>query len=324
MSRPTVSIALCTFNGELFIREQLTSLARQTRPPDEIMVGDDGSSDATCEIVEAVAREFSLSCDLVRNPVRLGYSANFDQTASRCSGDFVFFCDQDDVWWPEKIERHLAEFERAPDTLMVASDSANTDAHLVPTGTSHLRNQRFNRGHARRLARDPFRVHVGLRAVPGHAISVRREVVATALPTPEHWSYDTWIALWASACGPVVVLCEPLTWHRKHNRQTSGSPTFDLRRLALAPATPSGHEFDGELGRFRNARARILERVDTVREAPSKLRLIDEKICFLEARNAMRARPSRRFASILRQLLAGRYFRVGTGWLALARDLLGR
>ena len=93
----TVSVALCTYNGERFLQEQLDSIAMQTWTPDEVVVGDDGSSDSTLEILERWKQSVPFSVRIERNERNLGFAKNFESTLSRCTGDVVFLCDQDDV-----------------------------------------------------------------------------------------------------------------------------------------------------------------------------------------------------------------------------------
>lgn len=101
----SISIALTTYNGEKFIKCQLLSLIKQTRVPDEIIIVDDCSKDSTVEIIKSIIKEYSyINIKLFENNQNLGYSANFKKAISLTSGDYIFLCDQDDVWYPSKIE----------------------------------------------------------------------------------------------------------------------------------------------------------------------------------------------------------------------------
>src|SRR5881275_3323550 len=115
---PRISIALCTFDGAEFLWEQLESFLAQTRQPDELIVNDDNSVDETLELVERFAQNVPFKVSLQVNENTLGSTANFQQAVERCSGDFIFLSDQDDVWLPEKIEKMLAAFESRPTTAM--------------------------------------------------------------------------------------------------------------------------------------------------------------------------------------------------------------
>src|SRR5688572_16778447 len=99
----SISIAMATYNGATFLRQQLDSIAAQTVPPIEIHIGDDGSTDNTESIVAAFATRAPFPVRFFRNDNRLGYGANFIRTAQRCAGEWIAFCDQDDVWSPGKL-----------------------------------------------------------------------------------------------------------------------------------------------------------------------------------------------------------------------------
>ena len=97
-----ISIAIATYNGERFLREQLDSLYQQTRVPDEIIVCDDCSTDNTVSILEEYHQKYGLTYYV--NPTSLGVNKNFFKAISLCTGDFICICDQDDIWMPNKIE----------------------------------------------------------------------------------------------------------------------------------------------------------------------------------------------------------------------------
>lgn len=107
-----ISVCMGVYNGAEYIEEQLRTILNQTLPPDEVILVDDGSTDATVEIIERVAKEHPAgSCiHLTRNTENKGYPANFYYAQSLCTGDLVFLADQDDVWDLHKIERMAAIF----------------------------------------------------------------------------------------------------------------------------------------------------------------------------------------------------------------------
>jgi len=97
-----ISIALATFNGERFLREQLESLYAQTRLPDEVIVCDDASTDKTVFILEEYRQKYGLKYYV--NDSGIGCNKNFSKAMSLCTGDYICICDQDDIWLPQKIE----------------------------------------------------------------------------------------------------------------------------------------------------------------------------------------------------------------------------
>jgi glycosyltransferase involved in cell wall biosynthesis len=87
----TISIAMATFNGEKFLRDQLNSLSRQTHLPDELVVTDDCSTDQTVTVLKKFQSEAPFVVRLSVNEHRLGYAENFLRAASQCMGDLIAF-----------------------------------------------------------------------------------------------------------------------------------------------------------------------------------------------------------------------------------------
>lgn len=133
MTNLKISIALATFNGAQFLKEQLASLVEQTFVPAELVVTDDGSTDETLAILEGFADVAPFPVSVLRNEQRLGYGMNFLKAASLCSGDVIAFSDQDDVWLPAKLERLRKAFGHLQADF-VAHAAEVTDARLVRTG----------------------------------------------------------------------------------------------------------------------------------------------------------------------------------------------
>src|SRR5882762_9087557 len=98
-----ISIAMCTYNGARYLREQLDSIAAQTRPPSELIVCDDNSLDETREIVAGFAASAPFPVRLGVNEQNLGSIRNFERAIKLCEGDLIALSDQDDVWLPEKL-----------------------------------------------------------------------------------------------------------------------------------------------------------------------------------------------------------------------------
>ena len=100
-----VSVAMAVYNGELFLSEQLLSIMRQTHAVDEIVVCDDHSTDSTKDIVNQYVQKYPNICwKLFWNQKNIGFRKNFRQAIDACTGDIIFFCDQDDIWMENKVE----------------------------------------------------------------------------------------------------------------------------------------------------------------------------------------------------------------------------
>ncbi|MCJ7934333.1 MAG: glycosyltransferase [Chryseobacterium sp.] len=116
----TSSVALCTYNGENYIAEQLESILSQTKSVSEIVICDDGSTDGTLKILSEYTAQFPNLIKVYQNPENLGYIANFEKAMNLCSGDIVFLCDQDDRWYKDKTEAITSVFEKHPNINIVS------------------------------------------------------------------------------------------------------------------------------------------------------------------------------------------------------------
>ena len=113
------SVAMCTYNGEKYIKEQLESIIHQTLPPDEIIICDDGSNDHTISAIKETMRVWRGSWMLVQNEKNLGYKKNFQKAISLCQGDIIYLSDQDDVWDLHKMELMNQIFVECPEVVTV-------------------------------------------------------------------------------------------------------------------------------------------------------------------------------------------------------------
>ena len=110
-----ISVVMATYNGARYIVEQLDSIRTQSRPVDEVVIRDDRSSDGTVAIVEKYIERYGLAgWSIAVNERNLGYADNFHTAMAHATGDLVVFCDQDDVWLPDRIERMEACFAHDP------------------------------------------------------------------------------------------------------------------------------------------------------------------------------------------------------------------
>jgi len=133
-----ISIAMATYNGAQYLEAQLQSFVDQTRPPDELIITDDCSTDGTADIVYEFAKTAPFEVVFCRNEKNLGYCGNFNAALMQTTGDLVFLSDQDDVWFPEKIAYIAEVAERNPEMLVVMNDAALTDGGLNEVGLTKI------------------------------------------------------------------------------------------------------------------------------------------------------------------------------------------
>ncbi|MBU4539357.1 MAG: glycosyltransferase [Weeksellaceae bacterium] len=116
------SVAICTFNGEKFLKEQLESIIAQTVPVDEIIVCDDRSTDQTWKIIMDYQSKYPRIFKICRNENSLGVIKNFEKAINLCQNEIIFLCDQDDLWKPNKVETVLRYFKNNPGKEAVFHD----------------------------------------------------------------------------------------------------------------------------------------------------------------------------------------------------------
>ena len=218
MSRPLVSIALCTYNGERFLKKQIDSLLTQTYTNLQIIICDDASNDGTKAILETY-RDPRLT--MIFNPENIGYIKNFEKAMHLCDGNFIALCDQDDIWKPDKIDTMLNNID---DALLLFCDSELIDEYDKPLHKkiSDLRNlQNCN----------TLPGYVWSNCVWGHAILINKDLLTYTLPVPEGAKHDIWLGFTAACLGKIKYLPTPLTLYRQHTTsQTITLPVKAIRR----------------------------------------------------------------------------------------------
>lgn len=214
-----LSIALCTYNGEKFLREQLESLSAQTWLPDEVVVGDDGSTDQTAAILEEWAKTVPFRVEITRNPQNLGFAKNFEQTMLRCTGDVIFPSDQDDVWFPEKLETMARAFEENPDVGVMFCGRTLIDQDGKPL-SEHVKELYLNYHPTEASIYWAERVQEHPDSA-GCMMAARRSVVEKLFPFPSPWSHDMWIFIMAPFYTKIKTLPVPLMAFRRHTSNAS-------------------------------------------------------------------------------------------------------
>lgn len=212
------SLVLSTYNGARYVRDQLDSLVAQTLPFDEVLVSDDCSTDETAEIVRSCIRERGLNnWSLSVNPENRGWKRNFHDLISRASGDYVFLCDQDDIWLPEKVARMVEVMEAHSDIDLLACDVEP----FYEEGSQKLTDMYRTPGDGRVEA-----VKVDDRAVyvqrPGCSYCVRGSFIGQVKPYwDESWAHDAVLWMLAESKGSLALYRKPLVRFRRHGGNAS-------------------------------------------------------------------------------------------------------
>ena len=106
-----ISVVMATYNGEMYIESQLESIANQTLQPDEIIISDDCSSDSTVHIINQIKTKLKIPIKLFINEKNVGYINNFRKALSKVTGNYIFLCDQDDIWECDKVKETIIEMK---------------------------------------------------------------------------------------------------------------------------------------------------------------------------------------------------------------------
>ena len=318
-----LSIALATYNGEQFIRDQLESIRVQSRLPDELVVTDDCSTDLTLSILEEFAAEAPFPVRIERNEQTLGSTRNFEKAIGLCRGEIIALCDQDDVWLPQKLERLDQRFESDSEAALVFTDALLVDERLTPLGLRLWQSVGFSPAMQRRfVGGDQLRLLLSRSFVTGATLAFRRSYRDLASPFPldvPNHIHDRWLVAVLAAVAKIGFIAEPLILYRQHSAQQLGSkprPPGDRWRSRLRVYRS---EFPDELLAHNLIFQRLLERRS--RMTPATRRFFVDKTDHLEARMAIPSPLWRRPGPILRELASGRYHRVSRGLLTAAKDL---
>ncbi len=333
-----VSVALCTRDGEQYISRQLSSIAAQSRLPDELVVNDDRSTDGTVKIIEAFAAVAPFPVDLVVNEDRLGVSHNFEAAIARCSGDVIVLSDQDDVWLPHRLEAAEDRLQASPDVCLTFSD-----AHLI--GEQGRRTGRrlwdlvgFGPKQQARLRRDPFGQLMARSIVSGCTLALRASHRDLVLPFPAERTasqmrvlHDRWISLVLAAAYPIDVNGDALVEYRLHPRQQVGIPALQMRRMvpssalrwrsAAVPTSEHLARLRATIGLLEEIRRRVEAGVPGPRGRAAVGR-VDGAMAHLRARAALDAGRSRRAPGVAKELLSGRYHSYSLGTASAMADLV--
>ena len=176
-----ISVALCTYNGAKYLAHQLESFVRQEHKPDEVIVRDDRSTDATPVVLERFAETAPFAVRWAMNDRHLGSTANFDRTMQECTGALIALCDQDDVWRPEKLQRMEAAFHGDPSLVLAASNAELIDAEGQGTGRDLWSAVGFSEGVREQFRQDAAQVLLRQTCLPGATMVFRRELLPMEL-----------------------------------------------------------------------------------------------------------------------------------------------
>lgn len=231
MQNRRIEILMATYNGAPYIREQLDSILAQTDCRWRLTVSDDGSTDGTDAIVDAYVRQYPERMRRVHVGGRFGCARDhFFWLMRQCDADWMLFSDQDDVFYPRKVQA-LTEAMRAAEErlgaqtpLLVFSDQTVVDAQLRTISPSLMRYQR------QYSAAFDYRSILLQNVVTGGAMAINRALAqwgAQCIRPQETIMHDWWLAAVAARFGHIVYLDEALGAYRQHESNSVGAKRVD-------------------------------------------------------------------------------------------------
>jgi glycosyltransferase involved in cell wall biosynthesis len=314
-----ISIALCTYNGEAFLQDQLDSFTSQSLKPYELVVCDDGSNDETLNILQRFRLSAPFPVRIFQNETNLGVSKNFERTITLCTGDIIALSDQDDVWLPHKLSTLNEKLEQNPQAGFVFSDAILTDEKLNSLNNTLWKSIRFNSHEQRKLQHgQSFQVLLKHRVVTGAAMGFRTDFREMLLPIPENWIHDAWISIVLAVISSGVIVEEPLMYYRQHQNNQIGT-AIDIGKAAKQALAR------GKKSHLSNAEQheRLLERLrQRSLSLPVQERQLKEKIAHMRARAELPRNHVARTLPVLRELIKRRYEMYSSGWYSATRDWL--
>lgn len=214
-----ISVAMATYNGEKYLREQMDSILANLSADDEIVVSDDGSDDTTWAILEEYQSKSEIPIRLVKGP-KMGVISNFERALIACKGDYIFLADQDDVWAPDKVEKVMKAFRDHVQLVMHDAVVYNESMNTVLM-ESYFEYRHSKPGVWANLMKNSYM---------GCCMAFRRELVRQILPIPTNIQmHDQWIGVISDYFyGKSVLLDEKLLSYRRHN-----SAITDFKRNSL-------------------------------------------------------------------------------------------
>nr|WP_263173626.1 glycosyltransferase [Shewanella sp. SM73] len=216
-----ISVCMATFNGSKYVETQIVSILKQLRANDEVIISDDGSCDDTLNIIK---RLNDKRIKIYINKGVKGYTGNFENALIQAKGDIIFLSDQDDIWFPNKVELLMKSLENFD---FVISDARVVDLCLNTLEESYFVSRSSSFGFFSSMIRCRYL---------GCCYAFKRKVLTKALPFPSKHKllpHDLWLALIGECYFSVSYLKVPLVYYRRHSSNVSDGGEYSSNNLAM-------------------------------------------------------------------------------------------
>lgn len=229
-----ISVVMATYNGEMYLIEQLNSLREQSKKIDEVLFFDDGSSDKTVDMLNQYISEFQLedSWHVTVNEKNLGYADNFHKALMAAHGDLIFFSDQDDIWYKNKIEKSAEIMEKHPEIKLLCTDyepfSCVENAPSIP---KKILKRMCNDGSLEKINLSNKNIYI---ASIGCVMCVRKTFRDQIAPFwQEGWAHDDYVWRMAQCADGCYWFHDALIKRRLHDHNVSMRKLHDYSKRML-------------------------------------------------------------------------------------------
>lgn len=210
MNNGLISVAMATYNGEKYIKEQIESILCNLKENDELIISDDGSTDNTINIIKELSRKDNR-IKLYDGPQK-GIKQNFANAISHCNNKYIFLSDQDDIWKKDKVKKVIKEFDN-PNTLVVQHDAEVINQDLNVVLPSYFKYRKCGRGILKNIYKGTYL---------GCCMAFDSKLKKHILPIPENIDmHDTWIGIIGDVYGKNKFINDKLISYRRHGDNNS-------------------------------------------------------------------------------------------------------
>ncbi|MDI3478490.1 MAG: hypothetical protein PWQ59_2015 [Thermoanaerobacterium sp.] len=326
MDKLGISVAMCTYNGEKYLKYQLESIIFQSYTPKELIICDDGSKDNTIAIINKFSQKAPFPIRLYQNNTNLGSTKNFEKAISLCNEEIIVLSDQDDIWAENKLERIMEEFSKSKETGAVFSDALLIDDQGRSLGQTLWDSVNFtSRERKKALNNKIIKVLLNHNVVTGAAMAFKSSYRDIILPIPKDWVHDAWIALLLGIFSKIVPISDPLIYYRIHSEQQIGAAINQTLRDEINAAKKVTNEIYLKVqNNYEEVQKLISSYPSLIKNKNSVVKAINGKISHYQDRIEIHEIDFKikRLPLILLNTLNGRYFRYSSGLKSILKDLL--
>lgn len=220
MSNIRVSVAMATYNGEKYIKEQIDSILNNLEKNDELIISDDGSKDNTRRIIETIQKTDNR-VKLFDGP-KMGVKQNFGNAIKNCSGEYIFLADQDDIWNDKKVEKVLKVFKDENVTLVIHNCEIVNES-LEKTDKTFFEFRNSGKGIIKNIWKNTY---------IGCCIAFKGKMKDKILPIPNDIEmHDQWIGIINEKYGKSYFLDECLIKYRRHSNNVSQMKHYGVGKM---------------------------------------------------------------------------------------------